>query len=166
MKRMKLRVLFLVAAVSILAVGSAALATVNFERNADARILVDTDDNVAIQIINTSNYDRLVKTAPNGKVSFDLNEAINNKANNGFNPDAIFTVGSPTNGVIKIKNNSDIPVTVTMNSAGDNAISILPVNSSEATIGVGSSSDFYFTIDTNGRSALENLNSVVKIEGR
>lgn len=166
MKRFKLSALFITAALSIAAVGSAAISTVNFDRNAAGKILVDTDDNVAIQIMNISNYRGLVKTSDNGKASINLNEAINNSESSGFNTDAIFTVGTPTSGVIKIKNNSDIPVSVTMNNENNNGITLTPTNSSNATIGVGSASDFYFTINTNGKKAAETLNATVHIEGK
>lgn len=168
MKRLKLGVLFLAAALSIAAVGSAALSSVSFDRNVSAgQILVDTDQNVAIQITNSSKYSGLVKTEADGKVSLNLNEAINNSTNSGFNTDALFSIGSAANGVIKIKNNSDIPVSVSMtNATGNNAISLSPTSSSSSTIGVGASGDYYFTIDTNGQDALKTLNAVLRVQGQ
>jgi hypothetical protein len=168
MKRLKLGVLFLAAALSIAAVGSAALSSVSFDRNVSAgQILVDTDQNVAIQITNTSKYTGLVKTESDGKVSLNLNEAINNSTNSGFNTDALFSIGSAANGVIKIKNNSDMPVSVSMtNATGNNAISLSPTSSSSSTIGVGASGDYYFTIDTNGQDALKTLNAVLRVQGQ
>jgi hypothetical protein len=168
MKKLRLGVLFLFAAISIAAVGSAALSSVSFDRSVSAgQILVDTDQNVAIQITNTSKYSSLVKTEADGKVTLNLNEAINNNASGGFNTDAIFSLGTPSSGVIKIKNNSDLPVSVSMtNDAGNNAITLSPTSNSSSTIGIGASGDFYFTINTNGQDALKSLNAVLRIQGQ
>ncbi|HWT76464.1 MAG TPA: hypothetical protein VN258_17340 [Mobilitalea sp.] len=168
MNKLKLSVLFIFAALSIASVGSAALSSVSFDRSASAgQILMDTDKNVAVQVSNISKYTNLVKAESDGKVSISLNEAINNNSANGFNTDAIFEIGSPTSGVVRIKNNSDIPITVTLNNDlnSTNSMSIIPANNSSATIGVGSSSDFYFTINTNGQDALKTLNAVIHVEG-
>lgn len=162
MKRFRISVLFVVAALSIAAVGSAALSTISLERTASGQVLVDTDENVAVQITNISNYTDLVKTQ-NGKVSVDLNAAINNNSSNGFNTDALFTIGTSENGVVKIKNNSDIPVTVTI-SDSSNAVSLMPVNGSSNTIEVGRSGDFYFQINTNGQGASSILNAVIRVQ--
>lgn len=169
MKRFKLVALFIAAALSIAAVGSAALTSISFDRNVSAgQILVDTDQNVAIQITNTSRYTGLVKTETDGKVSINLNEAIGNNVNSGFNTDAEFSIGTPTSGVIKIKNNSDIPVSVSMtNAAGNNnAITMSPTNSSSSTIDAGASGDFYFTVNTNGQDALKTLDAVLHVQGQ
>lgn len=170
MKRLKLSAVLIITALSIAAVGSAALSSVTFNRNVSAgQILVDTDENVAIQITNTSTkYPGLVKTGADGKVTINLNEAINNNVNSGFNTDALFSIGTPANGVIKIKNNSDIPVTVSMtNDAGNiNAISLIPANNSSNIISAGSAADFYFTINTSNQAAAKPLNAVLHIEGK
>lgn len=167
MKRFRFSFLFVFAAFSIVAIGSAALSSLSFDRSVAGQVLVDTDENVAIQISNISKYDGLVKKDADGKVSFDLNEAINNDTKSGFNTDASFSIGTATSGVIKIKNNSDIPVTVTMNNSSDKkGIALVPTNNSNATIKTGASSDFYFTIDTNDHKALQSLNAVIHIEGK
>ena len=169
MKKFKLGALFIIAALIIAAVGSAALSAVSFDRTVKAgKILVDTDENVAIQVTNTSKYPGLVKADANGKVSLNLNEAINSNSNSGFNTDALFTIGSATSGVFRIKNNSDMPVTVSMtnDSGNNNAITLTPANNSNATIGIGGSSDFYFTINTNGQEATKSLNAVLRVEAK
>ena len=168
MSKLKLSALLIIAALSITAVGSAALSNISFDRNISAgEILVDTDENVAIQITNVSAYTDLVQTEVDGKVSINLNQAINNNTNSGFNTDAQFSVGTLTDGVIKIRNNSDIPVTVSMSNASNNndAITLKPANSSSSTIGVGAASDFYFVINTHGQDATKILNAVLHIEG-
>lgn len=166
MKLVKLSALFIGAALSIAAVGSAALSNISLERNATGQVLVDTDDNVAIQIKNISKYNGLVKNGADGKVSFDLNEAINNNSKNGFNTDALFTIGSASEGVIQIKNNSDVRVTVSMtNDFNNNAVTLMPVNSSSNTIEVGQAGEFYFTINTKDQSALNTLKAVLRVEG-
>lgn len=162
MGRFKTSVIFAIAILSIVAVGSAALSTISFERTATGQVLVDTDDNVAIQVTNISRYTDLVKVQ-NGKVSVDLNAAINNNKNSGFNTDAVFTVGTSESGVIKINNNSDIPVTVSMTDSS-NAVTLKQVNSSSNTIEVGRSGDFYFQIDTNGQGASKILNAVIRVQ--
>lgn len=166
MKKIKLGALLIIAALSIVAVGSAALASITFDRSVSAgEILVDTDDNVAIQITNISNYSELVKMLGDGAVTFDLNEAINSNVKSGFNTDATFSIGTPTSGVIRIKNNSDIPVDVYMTSDNNRALTLLPTTNSSSTIGVGSASDFYFTLDTGDQSATDILNAVLHVEG-
>ncbi|MFU0827368.1 MAG: DUF2807 domain-containing protein [Lachnoclostridium sp.] len=168
MKKLKIGSLLILGALIITAAGSAALSSLSFDRTVQAgKILVDTDENVAIQITNTSNYPGLVKTDEDGKVSLNLNEAINNSSNSGFNTDAFFTIGSASDGVVKITNNSDIPVSVSMTNAGDNnAISLIPANNSNTTIDVGSSSEFYFTINTNGQKAAQSLSAVLHVDGK
>ncbi len=169
MNKLKFGVLFLLVALSIAAVGSAALSNVTFNRSVNAgQIMVDTDQNVAVQITNISKYSNLVKTDANGKVKFDLNEAINNNTSNGFNTDALFSIGSTSNGAIKIKNNSDMPITVTMNNDANsgNSMSLVPINNGSNTIGVGASTDFYFSINTNGQAANKTLSAVLRVEGK
>jgi hypothetical protein len=142
------------------------LSSISFDRSVSAgRVLVDTDENVAIQITNISNYSELVKSETNGEVSLNLNAALGTNPNGGFNTDAVFSIGTSSNGVIKIKNNSDIPVTATLVNNGDRSIAMSPVNGSGNTIDAGRSGDFYFTIDTNGKNAAELLNATLHIEG-
>ncbi len=166
MRKFKLGALLLVASLSIAAVGSAAFSGVAFERTVSAgQVLVDTDANVAIQITNISNYANLVKTEADGKVSLNLNEAINTNKSGGFNTDAIFSIGTTNSGVVKIKNNSEVAVTVALaNQSSSNAITLNPTNSSSSTIGAGASADYYFTINTNGQDALTNLNAVLQVK--
>lgn len=171
MKKLKLSVLLVVVAVAIAAVGSAALSSVSFDRSVKAgKVLVDTDDNVAIQITNISKYPGLVKADSKGKVSININEAINSNSNtnSGFNTDAIFTIGSTSSGVIKIKNNSDAPVSVSIinESGNNNAITLTPVNNGNNTINVGGSGDFYFTINTTGLEPSKALNGVLHVEAK
>ncbi len=164
MKKLKLGILFIAVALSIAAAGSAALSSLSFDRSMTARVLVDTDNNVAVQFTNISRYSRLVSTGNDGKVTFNLNEAINNNSNNGFNKDAVFSIGTQSNGVVKIKNNSDIPVTVS--TKGNSAIAILPANYAGATIQAGQAADFYFTVDTSEKSAESSINAVIHVEGK
>lgn len=169
MKKFKLTTLLILVALCIVAVGSAALSSVSFERSVSAgQVMLDTDPNVAIQITNTSKYENLVKTNEDGKISLHLNEAISNNKKSGFNTDALFSIGTASSGVIKIKNNSDIPVTVTLTNDvnNNNGISLVPSNNSSATIGVGASGDYYFTINTNNQDALKSLNATLKVEGK
>lgn len=168
--KLKMSILLIVAALGIAAVGSAALSDISFQRQVSGgQVLVDTDENVAVQITNIStNYKDLVKTDANGKVSLNLNEAIGNRKGTGFNTDADFSIGSPNNGVIRIKNNSDIALDVAMtNEAGnDNIIRLIPINGSGSTIEVGKANDFYFTINTQGQKATTALNAVLHIESK
>ncbi len=169
MNKFKFGVLFLLVAMSIAAVGSAALSNVTFNRNVNAgQVMVDTDQNVAVQITNISKYNNLVKTDATGKVSFDLNEAINNNKSNGFNTDAVFSVGNTSTGVIKIKNNSDVPIGVTMvNDANSgNALTLVATNNAGNTIAIGASADFYFTINTSGQAANKTLGATLRVEGK
>ena len=169
MSKFKLGVLFIVTALMIAAVGSAALSYVSFDRSVNAgQVMVDTDQNVAVQITSASKYPGLVKTDPDGKVSLNLNDGINNNTNSGFNTDAVFTIGSSSNGAIKIKNNSDTSITVSMvNDAGNNnTLSISPANGSNANIGPGASADFYFTINTNGQDALKSMKAVLRVQSQ
>lgn len=166
MRKLRLGALIILAGLSITAVASAALSSLSLDRNISAgKILVDTDDNVAVQISNISEYDGLVKIDSNGKVSLNLNEAINNNSANGFNTDALYSIGSNDEGIIKIRNNSDVPVSVTMNNTEGDAIAMLPVDGAGTIIDVGSAASFYFTVDTHGQKAGNVLNAVLHIEG-
>ena len=166
MSRFKLSALLIITALGVTAAGSAALSSLSFDRSVTGQIMVDTDANVAVQFTNTSNYSGLVTADAAGKVSINLDQAINNNVSSGYNTDADFSVGSPEKGVLKIKNNSDLPIKVSLSDALDNnAIALLPVNASSSTIGVGSSGDYYFTINTDGQTALKSLNAVLHVEG-
>lgn len=168
MKKIKLFLLLTIIAISIIGVGSAALSDVSFDRSVSGgKILVDSDPNVAIQITDLPKYEGLVEIGQNGAVSLNLNKGISSNSNLGFNSDAVFSVGSAESGAILIKNNSDIPIVVSLtNDSSQNSISINPVNGSDYRIGVGQAVQFYFTIDTTGYSALEHLNAVMHIESQ
>lgn len=57
MKRLKLSVLLIIIGLSIAVVGSAALSSISFDRSVSAgRVIVDTDENAAIQITNTMDW--------------------------------------------------------------------------------------------------------------
>jgi len=166
MKKLQIAALVLLAGLSIAAVGTAALSSLSMDRNiSGGKVLVDTDENVAVQITNISDYDGLVKTDANGKVSFYLDEAISGDSGTGFNTDALYNIGSKQDGVIKIRNNSDVPVTVSMNSSDGNSISLLPVEGSGSRIDVGTAASYYFVVNTQGQKAGSTLNAVLHIEG-
>ena len=166
MKRLKFSALLMIAGLSIAAAGSAALSSIAFDRSVSAgRVLVDTDENAAIQITNISNYSDLVETETNGEVSLNLNAALGANPNSGFNTDAVFSIGTSSNGVIRIKNNSDIPVTATLTAAGDQSIAMNPANGSDNTIDAGRAGDFYFSVNTGGKNTADLLNATLHIEG-
>lgn len=166
MKKLHLSVLLIIVGLGIAAVGSAALSAISFDRSVSAgKVLVDTDENVAIQITNISSYTELVKTEANREVSLNLNAALGSNPNGGFNTDALFSIGTATNGVIKIRNNSDIPVTATLINSADGAIMMSPVNGSSNSIDAGKAVDFYFTVNTTGKKAADLLNATLHIEG-
>lgn len=168
MKRFKLSILLIVAALSIAAVGSAALSSLSFERDVTAgQILVDTDPNVAIQITGVGDYTKLVTENSNGEVSIDLNKVIN-RENGGFNTEARFQIGTGSNGVIRITNNSEIPVTVSLISASDltkNGITMIPADGGSNTITPGQSGDYYFVINTSGLPQGTVLNATLSVQG-
>jgi|GEM_PF-2013198 len=167
MKKLKLGLLLLVIALGVVAVGSAALSSVSLDRSVSAgQVLVDTDPNVAVQITNISGYPGLVKTEADGQVSLHLNEAIGNNSGSGFNTDALYAVGSASSGVIRIKNNSDVAVQVTLINDENNpgAITLAPVDRAGTTIGVGNAVDFYFTVNTHGQDAGKELKGTLSIK--
>lgn len=169
MKKLKLGLLLLIVALGAAVVGSAALSSIAFDRNVSAgRVLVDTDPNVAIQITNISSYSGLVKTEADGQVSFHLNEAISDNSGAGLNTDAIYTIGSASSGVIRIKNNSDVAVEVVLTNDVNNldAITLAPVNGASNTIEVGRASDFYFTVNTHGQDAGKDLKAILSVNGQ
>lgn len=168
MSKYKVSILLVILAMGIAAFGSAALSSIAFDRNVSAgSVLVDTDPNVAIQITNNSIYPNLLTTASDGKVSLNLNEAINNASSSGFNTDATYSLGTFSSGVIKIKNNSDVAVTVSLVNDVNNqgALVLLPSNDPSPTIPVGGFRDFYFTLNTNGQDAVKTLSAILHIEG-
>lgn len=168
MKKFRLSAVLMIAALLMATVGSAALSGISFDRGVSAgQVLVDTDANVAVQFTNISTYTGLVQTGTDGKVSINLNQAISNSSSSGFNTDAAYTIGTAASGVIKIKNNSDIPVTVTLtNDAGNaGAITLTPVTTGSATITAGSSADYFFAINTDGQDAVKSLSAVLHVAG-
>lgn len=168
MKKFKLSIFLMIMAMSMAAFGSAALSSISFDRNITAgKVLVDTDPNVAIQITNNSTYTNLVTTGADGKIALNLNEAINNTSSSGFNTDATYSIGTYTSGVIKIKNNSDVAVAVSLINDASNAgaLALLSSNDPSSTIAAGETRDFYFTLDTNGQDAVKTLNATLRVIG-
>lgn len=168
MRKIRISIAMIIMAISITAMGSAAISTLTFERSVAAgQILLDTDPNVAVQITNNSTYPNLVVTNPDGKISLNLNEAVNNASSSGFNTDATYSIGTFESGVVKIKNNSDIPVTVTLTNDANNlgALTLLPSNNASPTIEVGTSRNFYFVLNTTNQDAVKAINAVLKVEG-
>lgn len=168
MRKLRISIVMIIMALSIAAIGSAAISSLTFERSVAAgQILLDTDPNVAVQITNNSSYPNLVVTNPDGKISLNLNEAINNSSSGGFNTDATYSIGTFASGVVKIKNNSDVDIIVTLtNDVGNlGALTLLPSNNASPTIAVGTSRDFYFVLDTTNQDAVKAINAVLKVEG-
>lgn len=150
MRRMKLSALFLVVALGVAAVGSAALTTINLDRNMTVDVVSDTDVNAAVQFSEFTKYPGLL-VETGGVVSLDLNQAINDNATAGFNPNAVFTIDD----AFTITNNSDIAVVV----SSDNVVT-LAGSSGSLTIPVGGSSTFDVTINTAGTGSLVSVLSV------
>ena len=117
MRRMKLSALFLVVALGVAAVGSAALTTVDFTRNASGQVLTDIDENAAVSF--SSPYQNLLlPSGTSGEYRLDLNAAISDVATEGYNTNAIFTLGKGADGAFQITNNSDINITVALAGTG------------------------------------------------
>lgn len=114
---MKLSALFLVVALSVAAVGSAALTTIDFTRDASGQVLTDINGNAAVSF--SSPYaNLLVDSDGDGEYSLDLNAAINDNSNLGYNTNATFTLGEGAEGAFQITNNSDINITVALEGNG------------------------------------------------
>ncbi len=171
MKRTKLSALLIVAALSILAVGSAALTSIYLDRNVSAgSVLIDTADGVAIQFTAMNSYDTkgVFVTNANGEVSFDLTKAVaTGDTLNGWNTDARFLVGSSATPVFSLTNNSDLAVTVNFNDTAAEGADVVNLIGS-ATIASGETQEYYFDIDTsNGTNgdATKTLGGTLEIRG-
>lgn len=146
MKKFKLSIFFVLAALCIAAVGSASLSSLSFNRKTIGRVQIDTADDVAIQITaKDSNYKDIITTDEFGEISIDLSKAIDKNANRGFNTDATFGIGSLQNGIIMVKNNSDVSVIVS-NEGG--SVNVLAANNTSNIISPGCASEFFFTVNT------------------
>lgn len=149
---MKLSALFLVVALSVAAVGSAALTQIDFTRDTAGTVLSDTASNVAVKFTAVTDYEAAVDEAANGEIAIDLNDAfaaVTNQASNGFNPNAVFTVGDGT-GIYTITNNSDSEIIVTLEQA-TTGLTMSPIGG-DNTLLPGDTTAFSFTIDTNGKA--------------
>ena len=172
MKRTKLSALLIVAALSILAVGSAALTSIYLDRNVSAgSVLKDTDTGVAIQFTPMNGYDTkniFVTDSSTGEVSFDLTKAVaTGKTLNGWNTDARFLVGSASTPVFSLTNNSDLAVTVNFNDSAIQGVDVVNLIGS-STIAAGATQEYYFNIDTsNGAAgdATKTLGGILEIRG-
>jgi hypothetical protein len=163
MKRFQLSFLFVLAALGIAAVGSASLSALSFSRRVDGQVAIDTADDVAIQITaKDSAYKELIRTDENGKVSIDLNKAIDKNFSRGFNTDAVFGIGSLQSGVILIKNNSDTAVVV--ESGKDSMVEILAANNTTEVIKPGEASEFSFLLNTKDLTQGKGINSTIQIK--
>jgi hypothetical protein len=163
MQKFKLSALFILAALSIAAVGSASLSSVFFARSVIGKVLIDTADDVAIQIIaKDQGYKELIKTDEYGEISIDLSKAIDKNASRGFNTDAVFGIGSLQSGVIIIKNNSDVAVKV--DSCENNMVSLLAANNTTDIIKPGEASEFSFIVNTKDVKDGQVINSTIQIK--
>ncbi|NCA80178.1 MAG: hypothetical protein EOM76_08355 [Sphingobacteriia bacterium] len=152
--KFKLPILFLVCAILVAGFGAAALSTVSLERNVTAgTVLADTDANVAVKFeaVGTFNDRGVLNTdATTGKVAIELGKVLQNAQ--GFNTAAQFTIGSSGNNGVKITNNTDVAVKVSMPATGglslysDNSA----VNGDGLEIAAGANKVFYFKLDTTG----------------
>ena len=170
MKRIKLGVLLIVAALSIIAVSSAALSSISLNRSVQAgAVLVDTTSGVAIQFTAMNNYDAkgVFITNSNGEISFNLKQAVaSNDVLNGWNTAGHFLIGSQTTPVFAISNNSDLPVTVHFNDSASQAVGVVTLVGS-TTIAAGASQTYYYDINTtiSGVSTTAALEGTIEVRG-
>ncbi len=170
MKRIKLGVLLIVAAFSIIAVSSAALSSVDLNRNVQAgSVLVDTASGVAIQFTAQNNYQTkgVFISNTNGEVSFNLKQAVvSNDPLNAWNAAGHYLIGSQTAPVFSISNHSDLAVTVHFNDSASQAAGVVSLVGS-GTLAAGATASYYFDINPtiSGVSPTAVLGGIIEIRG-
>lgn len=156
---MKIKALFFVVVVLVvsLSFGAFALTSIVIDREVAAgTVLSDTDDNVVVKFTAGTNYANVLNETA-GKVSFDLSELLVSTAA-GFNVEAQFQIGDSTNEVFSITNNSNVGVVVTLaNPSG--GISLVGTS----IIASGVSQDYYFSIDTAGKTVSEAISGIIQV---
>lgn len=151
MRSFKLWGLLIVVGILVTSTGTAALSSLSLEREVSAgTVLSDTDPDVSVKFENLSTYNDLMLVS-SGKVEFNLNAAIGNSLQDGFNTDAEYAIGTAASPLFKITNNSDVSVTVSI--SGNGVVSLMNATGSTAIISPGQSSSFYFEVNTTNVNA-------------
>lgn len=156
----RLRVWFLVLVVAVVATATsaAALSSVSLDRSVTSgSVLADNNDNVAVNFEALNNSTVFVIDQDTGEVSFDLTNDI---TGTGFNTNAQFAIGSSSAPVFSITNNANVEVTVNFT---ENSPISLQVASGTTTLAAGSTSTFYFTIDTTNVDAGTELLATISV---
>lgn len=155
---MKKKFLVALAAVAVIAIGSAAaaLVTLTLDRDVQAGVVTSDFGNAPIVFAAVQGNEDAVLEDGDGEFSVDLTKAVTGADFDGFNPDAIFVIGD--DGLFTITNNSDDDVNVSL----DGTDGLVLVGS--ATIAAGSTQTYYFTLDTNGMSEGDEINGVLRVQ--
>ena len=149
--------LVLVTLVLVLAVGLVAasgLTTLTIDRTVQAMVVAD-NDNAAVKLECLPDYEAVCSyDEATGVVTLQLHKALGEGAD-GFNPNAVFALGSQDEPVLQITNNSGISVEVWLTSAPEDVIRMynesgvrVKSDRSAEVISPGSSHHFYFEIHT------------------
>jgi hypothetical protein len=158
--------------VIVSAIPTSALTAVTLTRPAQAEVVSDNSTAaVHIECINNSgglNYSNVCDYGATGAVTLRLKNGIGGSAT-GFNPAASFTIGSTNQRVVKVTNNSMIPVKVWLDGSNsqlkmyDAGGTLRDSNTNAASISSGASQEFYFTVDTTSASSGQTLSATLHV---
>ena len=157
---MKIKVLILLVVVSVLALsfGAFTLTSIVIDREVAAgTVLADTDPNVVVKFAAGTGYESVLNETAAGQVSFDLSEILVSPAA-GFNVEAQFQIGTSGTPVFTITNNSNVGVTVVLDGALGGIV--LEGPGSIASAGTG---NYYFSIDTAGKSDGDTISGTIQV---
>ena len=155
---MKKKFLVALAAVAVVAIGSAAaaLVTLTLDRDVQAGVVTSDFGNAPIVFAAVAGNQDAVLEDGDGEFSVDLTKAVSGADFDGFNPDALYVIG--TGGLFTITNNSDDTVNVSLNGTAGLVLE------GSATIAPGATQTYYFTLDTNDMTAGNEINGVLRVQ--
>lgn len=154
------------------ALAATALTQLSLNRTVSAQVIADGNAAAAVQItcIDNSpnsgpNYTTVCQYDANGKVTLDLNRGLKPAGGTNYNPDAQFTLGSTTFRVVRVTNNTVIPIKVYLNDPTnkikmyDQGGALRNGSANADTVPVGSGREYYFTVDTGGSGSGSTLSA-------
>ena len=155
---MKKKFLAALAAVAVVAIGSAAaaLVTLTLDREVEAGVVTSDFGNAPIVFAALPGNAGAILEDGDGEFSVDLTKAVGVLDFDGFNPDALYVIGD--DGLFTITNNSDDVVNVSL----DGTTGLVLVGN--ATIAPGATATYYFTLNTNGMGEGDPINGVLTVE--
>ncbi len=140
---------------------------VEIDRDITATVLSDVDADVAVrfELLNhePEGFDYTVLgNVVDGKITINLEGMLN--VDSGFNPDALFVIGTTAQPVLKITNNTSVSIDVNVAATPEGTIKMYDLEDFEAnpsTIAASGSESYYFEINT--PQSTDNLTAVLEV---